>query len=163
MIPTAKVKNRRKLRFGSFDDVLRDAERLAEAQRAGSLRVLGNWSLGQAIGHLAYWARMPHEGYPPLPPRPWLWRIVAPLLKPIFLNKGLPAGARIQGVPEGTFGTQPMATDQALAEYRPALTRLQAEAPTLENPFFGRMSHDQWIKLNLRHAELHLGFFQPDR
>ena len=31
----------------------------------------------------------------------------------------------------------------------------------LYNPFLGELSHEDWIKLNLRHAELHFSFFHP--
>ena len=161
MISTRKVKNRRKLRFESFDDAVRDAEMLAEAERDGTLRPLGNWQLEQAIGHLASWARYPLDGYPPLPEPPWLLRVIAPLFKGRFLNKGLPAGGRIPSIPAGTLATEPLETDRALAELREAFPRLLSQAPTVSNPILGSMTHEEWIKLNLRHAELHLSFFQP--
>lgn len=161
MIATQKVKNRRKLRFETFDDVIRDAEALAAAERAGTLRPLGNWTLGQALGHVASWARYPLDGYPDMAQPPWLLRMLVPLMKGRFLNKGLPAGVRIPSVPEGTFGVEQKPTDQALAELREALPRIQSQAPTRPNPILGPLTHDQWVKLNLRHAELHLSFFQP--
>lgn len=161
MIKTQRVKDRRQLRFENFDDVIRDAEMLAEAERSGTLRSLGNWKLGQAIGHVASWARYPLEGYPSMPTPPWLLRVIVPLLKGRFLNKGLPAGARIPKVPAGTFGTEPMETDQALAALHEALSRLQSQMPAVPNPILGPLSHEDWVKLNLRHAELHLSFFQP--
>jgi hypothetical protein len=54
-----------------------------------------------------------------------------------------------------------MATDQALGEMRAAFERLAKQTPTTPNPIFGAMTHDEWVKLNLRHAELHLSFFHP--
>ena len=161
MINTGKVKDRRKLRFENLSDAVRDAESLAEAERGGTLRSTGNWTLGQAIGHLAYWARAPFDGYPAMPKPNWLLRLMTPLLKPSFLNKRLPAGVQISGVPSGTFGVDVMPTDQALGDLRTALERMASQAPTQSNPFFGAMTHEDWIKLNLRHAELHLSFFHP--
>ena len=35
--------------------------------------------------------------------------------------------------------------------------RLRRSAPKDPNPLFGRLTHEQWVQLNLRHAELHLG------
>jgi hypothetical protein len=64
MINTKKVRDRRALRFETVDDVLRDAELLAEAARRGTLRATGNWTLGQALAHLATWINMPFDGYP---------------------------------------------------------------------------------------------------
>ena len=161
MVNTKTVKDRRKLRFDNFDEAIRDAEQLAAAEQAGTLRSTGNWTLGQAIGHVAFWANGPYDGYPDMPRPPWLLRVVLPLFKNSFLNKGLPAGAEIRGVPNGTFGVEPMPTDEALARLRPAFERLANEAPTKSNPIFGSMTHEEYIKLNLRHAELHFSFFHP--
>ena len=30
------------------------------------------------------------------------------------------------------------------------------------HPIFGKLTHDEWIAINLRHAELHLGFQVPE-
>ena len=43
-------------------------------------------------------------------------------------------------------------------ENRRAFERLQASCPPHENILFGKLTHDEWIQMNLRHAELHLGF-----
>jgi hypothetical protein len=78
-----------------------------------------------------------------------------------FLNKGLPAGVYLGRVPGGTFGIDEMSTEDGLAKMRSAFERLSNHAPTISNLVFGPMSHEDWIKLNLRHAELHLSFFHP--
>src|SRR5690606_282151 len=114
------------------------------------LRATGNWALGQTIGHVNYWARVPFEGYPQMRRPPWWMRAMMPMMKGGFLNKKLPAGVRIPEAPDGTFGVDPMPTDEALNQLKEALARLERENPPLTNPFFGRMSHEDWIKLNLR-------------
>jgi hypothetical protein len=161
MIDTKKVKDRRRLRFENFDEAIHDAESLAGADRIGKLRATGNWTLGQALGHVAFWARAQFDGYPPTPRMPLPLRLLIPLMKNHFLNKGLPTGARIPGVPGGTFGIEPMETDRGLAELRTAFERMSRETPAKPNPVMGKLSHDEWIKLNLRHAELHQSFFHP--
>lgn len=161
MINTRKVTDRRRIRFENFDEAIRDADALAAAERDGTLRQLGNWTLGQAIGHVAFFVNAPFDGYPKTPPLPWLLRVIAPLLKNYFLNKKLPAGGRIPGVPKGTFGVDVLPTDEALARLRQAFGRLAAQKPTHLNPVFGELTHEEWIKLNLRHAELHQSFFHP--
>ena len=55
-VDTGKVPGRRPLRFESIDQVLAEVDRLVEAERAGQLKRLGNWTLGQVLGHLAVWA-----------------------------------------------------------------------------------------------------------
>lgn len=50
-------------------------------------------------------------------------------------------------------------TAEAVDRLLAALARLQrAEQAPFDSPAFGRMSHDDRIRLNLRHAELHLGY-----
>jgi hypothetical protein len=160
-VNTKKVKDRRRLRFEDFAAALQDADSLVDAERRGALRTTGNWTLGQALGHIAFWVRAPLDGYPPTPTPPFILRLIIPLMKSYFLNKGLPAGARLPGVAGGTVGIEPMDTDRALAELRTAYDRLSHETPAKLNPVLGKLSHDDWIKLNLRHAELHQSFFHP--
>jgi hypothetical protein len=65
----------------------------------------------------------------------------------------------LPGVPGGTFGIEMLGTDKGLGAMRAAFQRLAKQAPTRPNVIFGSMSHADWLKLNLRHAELHLSFF----
>jgi hypothetical protein len=161
MINTKKVRDRRMLRFSTLDDVLRDAEMLAEAARRGTLRATGNWTLGQALAHLATWVNMPFDGYPEMrPPAPWM-RLLRPAISWWLVNKGFPAGVRIAGAPGGTFGIEPCEMEEGLSRLRAAFGRLASEAPTQTSPVFGPMTHEEWIKFHLRHAELHLSFFHP--
>lgn len=160
-IDTGKVAGRRKLRFESVKEAIADAERVVAAEKAGSLRRLGNWSTGQVLGHLAYWTNCPYDGYPPGFGAPWFVRVILKMQKSKMLNGSLPAGVHIPKVPGGTLGTQEVTTDEGLRRYRQAMERLQAAAPTRDNIIFGPMTHEEWTKLNLRHAELHLSFLLP--
>ena len=54
-----------------------------------------------------------------------------------------------------------MPLDEAVARVRQVMKRLENEAPAAPNVVFGPLSHEEWIALNLRHAELHLGFLIP--
>jgi hypothetical protein len=143
MIDTRKVRDRRKLRFESADDVLHDAESLAEAARRGTLRSAGNWSLGQAFAHLATWVNMPFDGYPEMRPPKWWMRLMRPFITWWIVNKGFPAGVRIEGVPGGTFGIEPCEIDKGLGRLRTALGRLAREAPTQTSPVFGPMTREE--------------------
>ncbi len=68
------------------------------------------------------------------------------------------AGARIPKVPNGTLGTELMSTEEGLSSFRANFQRIAAECPTRPNVIFGPLTHDEWINLHLRHAELHLSF-----
>lgn len=156
-IDTGKVTDRRLLRFESIDQVLAEVERLAEAERAGRLSRLGNWTLGQALGHLASWAEYSYTGAPLKAPFFVKWFLR--LRKRKFLYGPMRAGVKIPGVEGGTLATEPVPLDEALGRTRRAFAWLKAEAPTAPNVIFGPLSHDEWVALHCRHAELHLGFF----
>jgi hypothetical protein len=160
-VNTKSVSDRRTLRFESLDAALRDVDALVAAERAGTLRHTGNWTLGQTLGHLAFWANAPFDGYPPMRRPPWPIRVLMPLFKGRFLRNGLPAGFRIPGAEGGTFGAEPLSTDEGHRRVRAAFDRLGRVAPTHANPAMGPLSHEEWIALNLRHAELHLSFQHP--
>jgi hypothetical protein len=159
MINTKRVRDRRKLRFENVAEALRDAESLADAERRGTLRATGNWTLGQTLGHLAFWASCSFDGYPNMPRPPWFVRALIPFMRNGLLNKGMPAGVFLGKVPGGTFGIDVMPTDEALIKMRSAFERLSQQAPTIPSLVLGPMTHEDSIKLNLRHAELHLSFF----
>src|SRR5438105_1697591 len=63
-VNTGKVAGRRPLRFESIDQVMAEVDRLVEAERAGRLGRLGNWTLGQTLGHLATWTEYAYTGAP---------------------------------------------------------------------------------------------------
>ena len=158
LIDTGKVTGRRSLRFTCVDDALAEIDQLAAAERAGKLTALGNWTLGQTIGHLATWTEFSFTG-PPLK-APFIIRMILRLRKNKYLRKGMPAGVKIPRVPGGTLGIDVLPLEETLERYRRALERLARECPIKPNVIFGPLTHQEWIALNLRHAELHLSFFE---
>lgn len=161
MVDTAKVQDRRKLRYQSIDELLADVERVVAADKAGTLRRTGNWTAGQTLGHLASWSNYAYEGYPMK--TPWVIRMILRLLlKKKYLRKGMPAGVRIPGAAEGTYATQAVSTDQGADQLRKALQRLRNKEPSIhDSPAWGPMPLEERIALNLRHAELHMSFLHP--
>jgi len=156
-IETGRVAGRRILRFQNIDQALDEAERLAAAERDGRLTQLGNWTLGQALGHLAVWAEY---GFTEFPLKtPFLIRLILRLQKRKFLYSPMRPGVRIPGVNGGTLATERMTTEEGVRRFRAVFQRLKHEAPTAPSPIFGKMTQEDSIALNLRHAELHLGFF----
>ena len=152
---------RRKLRFGTIDDALAEAERLVAAEREGRLARAGTWSLGKTLGHLATWADFAFDGYPAEVVAPLPVRVIARAMKSRILDRGMMSGVKIGRLPGGTLGLDEMSAEAGLERFRAALRRLAASPPTADNPVFGKLTHAQWIQLNLRHAELHLGFQAP--
>ena len=108
--------------------------------------------------HVAAWIEYGYEGYPIRQP-PWFIRWILRWQLKKYLRDGMPKGVRIPGVEKGTFGMDEMQTLEAAERLKVSFQRLQSgEAAKFHSPAFGEMSHEDRIRLNLRHAELHLGF-----
>jgi hypothetical protein len=160
-VDTSKVK-RRDLNFESVDDALAELGRIMEADQAGRLRTLGNWTPGQVMGHVAAWIDYGFDGYPIDPP-PWFVRWILRMRLKKYLHGKLPAGVRIPRIENGTVGTEPYSTVEGGERLRRALQRFQRGEPAkYDSPAFGPMSPEDRVQLNLRHAELHLGFLTYD-
>jgi hypothetical protein len=155
-IKTGKVLGRRTLHFTTIDQALAEADRLAVADRANKAQSLGNWTLGQTLNHLASWAQFSYDGIPMN--TPFFIRWILRTRKNSFLHKPMRPGVRIPSLPEGTLATNPAPLEDALKQYHQVMTRLKTEPPTIRHQLFGIMTHEEWIALNLRHAELHLSF-----
>lgn len=161
-IDTGKVAGRRTLHFRSVDDIRHEAERLVAAERSGTLRCMGNWTLGQIFGHLAAFIDYAYDGYPPqLANPPWFIKLYLRLRKSAFLRGPLPAGVKIPKIKGGTTGAEPISTEDGFEKLTRALDRLAAGAPTVPNVVFGPLTHEQWQQLHERHAELHFSFVDP--
>lgn len=153
-----RTAKRRSLRFNSLDDLLAEMGRLIQAESEGHLTYSGNWTLGQIFGHLAAWMSYPYDGFP-MGKAPWFVRLIVGPQKQRFLTRGLPAGVRMPGVREGTYGVESLSTAEGAARLREAVERLLTGRPPVHpSPVFGPMSHDETLQANLRHAELHLSF-----
>ena len=129
LVDTGKVSTCRKLKFDSTDQVLADVDLLVEAERAGRLGHVGNWSLGQTFGHLASWAEYAYAGYPGKPP--FFIRWILRSRKQKFIHEPMRAGVKIPGIPGGTYATEAVPLDEAESRLRRGAARFKSEAPTL--------------------------------
>ncbi len=150
----------RALKFASMDEALAEAERLARAEQGGTLERTGNWTLGQALGHLAYWIDVAYDGYPPQLRPSWVVKLLLRTMKGGVLRGELPRGARIPKVPGGTLGIDVISTEEGLGRFRKAVARLKAAPPTRPNIVFGPLTHDEWKRMHIGHAALHLGYMR---
>jgi hypothetical protein len=153
---TGQVLGRRGLHFATIDEALTEADRLAVAERLGETRCLGNWTLGQNLGHLATWVQMSFDGVPMKVPL--FVRLMMRPMRNRVLYKPMGPGRNIPRVSNGTFGTEPLSLDAGLSRFRQTFTRLKNETPSKPNVLLGPLTHEEWINLHLRHAELHLSF-----
>lgn len=161
MINTAKATDRRPLRFETIDQMLADIDLIASSDRAGTLTRSGNWTAGQAFSHIAAFINYAYDGYPPQLRAPWIIKALIKPFKNRFLNRAIPPGRKIPGIAGGTLGAEMLSTDEGARRLSAALDRLRKSAPAQPNVIFGPMTHEEWIKLHLRHGELHLSFQHP--
>jgi hypothetical protein len=159
-IDTRRVQGRRTLRFNCIDDALREIDRIMDAEKTGKLQQTGNWTAGQIFGHLAAWLQYAYEGFPLAPP-PWFVRWFLKRQKAKYLRDGMPAGVWIPRQANGTLATDVLSTEEGAARLREALHRIKAgEKHKFDSPAFGRLTDDEFLQINLRHAELHMSFLK---
>jgi hypothetical protein len=154
-VNTAKVHGRRQLDYKSFEELLADAERMS----AGDVKALGNWSPGQIFKHLANMYNGSIDGLPVT--FPWAFRMLVKLFKKKLINGSMPAGYKMK--PENAMITEspPISSEEGLAALRAAVARLQRESHRARHPLMGDLSKEEWDKVHLKHASLHMSFLVP--
>ncbi len=160
-VDTGKTTDRRKLLFVSIADMRRDLDLIEQSHIKGTLRRSGNWTEGQIFSHLAAFVEYGYTGYPKEISMPWFIKLIFRPMRGKFLRDGLPAGKNIPGVAGGTVGMDDVPFEAGLTRLRRDLDRLEKERPPVASPAFGAMSHEDAIRLALRHGELHLSFLHP--
>ena len=153
-INTKKVSGRRDVRYESYADLLADAERVAAAD---NVQMLGNWSLGQIYKHLAMALDSSIDGVGFSLPAPARW-LMTLLMKRRFLTKSVPAGFKT--TKEFTPGET--SAEEGLSALRAAIARQDQQQGRCMHPAFGKLSDQEWMDFNLRHAEMHMSFAVPE-
>jgi hypothetical protein len=152
----APLPDRRQLAFKSLDDIVADARRLVADPQT---KMLGNWPLERLLAHLTIAINSSIDGISVK--GPWLFRLIGPLLKRRFLTKGMRAGFKLPREAEPAFYPEVASPRAALDGLETAVARTRGERMTARHPILGKLTHDEWTQLHLRHAELHLSFAMP--
>lgn len=152
-VNTRRVNDRRAVRYESFQELLADAEILAQSE----VLTLGNWSLGQIFGHLA---RTMHASIDGLDGKATFWsRLSARFVHGRRLLSGpMPAGMRLPSAAAEQLLPEDVSAEEGLMALREAIERVTFETERATHPLLGEMSLDQWDSYHLRHAELHMSF-----
>lgn len=154
-VDTRKVQGRRKLDYGSYEEMLADADRLA----SGPVKALGNWSAGQIFRHLANVYNGSIDGFPFT--FPWYLRLMAGLFKKKLINGSMPPGFKLPGDASEKMVPESASTAEGLAALHAAVARLHAEPHRAKHPAFGDISKEEWDRVHLKHASLHMSFLVP--
>lgn len=162
---TRRILQRRAIRLQNIDDLLREAERVCAASAAGKIRSLGNWSAAQVLWHIGKLIELSFDGFswryrrgPQWITRPfrflaWRW-LIRLAFRPGFKNP--PEAAVLE--PSAAVSLEEAATYL----FRQVERIRSGEQMTQESAVEGPYSHQQWLFIHLRHAELHLSFLGWD-
>jgi hypothetical protein len=152
------VKGRRDLTFETFHDVVTDAEHLAAARNC---RMPGNWSLPVLINHLTMTMHSSIDGFPSK--APFLIRLIGPLIKrSVVYGKKFSPGIKLPAEVIPAAFPPGNSAYEALADLKAAFSRALTERMEADHPAFGKMTHEEWLLMQLRHAEMHLSFALPE-
>ena len=157
MSRTQDITDRRKLHFTTMGDILDDVEYLAAGDPP---RSAGNWTSAQIVQHLATVIDCSIEGFQgvkaPLP-----IRLVCRLIRKRILTAPMKPGLKLP--PKFTFLVPESRStwEEAVDRFRLVATKLGTQQMTQRSPALGKLSHEQWVQLHCRHAEMHFSFMHP--
>ncbi len=91
-------------------------------------------------------------------------RLIAKVFRKKLLTMRMPAGFKLP--PKGAAMLEPpsTATDEGAAQLRAAIEPPPCREPkTANHPMFGELTTEEWDRVHLTHASLHLSFLVPER
>ncbi len=158
-INTKKVTGTRDLRFNSLDEILAEAEVIDPA----TATTLGNWTAAQIVEHVARFMTASRTGFPADMKPPLFLRVPFTLLRGLVVHRKPPRGVKMPRQMVDAF-VPPAETnwDDALSHLRSEVNAINnGERFTRPSPLFGKLSHEQWLKLHCGHAAMHMGYILP--
>ena len=162
IVDTKRVANRRQLHFRTLADILRDVEELAAvtSETGESICADGNWTPAQIVEHLTFFIDGAIDGFDFT--APLLFRVLARPFKRRILTKTMKPGIKLPASMSIVLPDPRTTWDDAVSALRSAVGRIDAgERMTQPSPLLGAMTHEDWVNLHCRHAEMHLSFMHP--
>jgi hypothetical protein len=160
---------RRSLRLTTLDDLASEANRVCQSAANGRVQSSGNWSPAQVLWHVGKLIELSVDGFPFCYRRGPVWAmrllrwiswhaLIALAFRPGFRNP--PYAAVLEPDPA-------LSLADGAAFLRHQLERIRrGERMTHACSVDGAYTHDEWVYIHLRHAELHLSFLvienEPD-
>ena len=162
MVDTKRVVERRDLHFDALADILRDVEQLAAvtSETGESICADGNWTPAQIVEHITFFINGAINGFSFQ--APLVFRIMGKFLRGRLLNKPMSPGIKLPANMSVVLPDPQTTWDDAASAIRSAVGRIEAgERMTQPSPLLGAMTHEDWVKMNCRHAEMHFSFMHP--
>ena len=150
---------RRSLHFTSLPQIVDDAETVLD----GPHHTTGNWTAGQIIDHVAGLIDLSNgetESFEvPLPVKLFGrgLKLIGAHRKPFKPGLKPPPSVWQKLAPAAEISEA-----DGLARLKHAVGVASRSPMTTPSPLFGKLSHEDWVILHCRHAELHFSFMRPD-
>lgn len=156
--------HRRELRFGSFEEILAEVDRIGAGVEGGAATTTGNWSIGENAEHCARFIRFACDGFEGLAPGPVRFVARLLILKSALGEKPLKAGFQLPKAASSMLPIPGIPDRDGLDELRKQLKRVLAgKEMSAVSPLLGPLTHAQWTILQCKHCALHLSFIHyPD-
>jgi len=112
------------------------------------------------ISHVAVTIQNSVEGFRVSVPLPM--RVLGRLIRGRMLKKGMPTGIKIPKSFQKDFvPPADLSFDDAMNQLSTYIAAANQKGMHMASPLFGKLTHDQWVQLHCRHAELHFSFLSP--
>ena len=163
-IDTRKVAQRRKLQFRTLHEILRDVEQLGAvtSETGESLCADGNWTPAQIVQHVTFFIDGSIDGFSFQ--APLILRIIVKFFRKRILNKPMKPGIKLPANMSVVLPDPQTTWEDAVSALRDAVARIDCgERMTQPSPLLGAMTHEDWVELHCRHAEMHFSFMHPAR
>lgn len=154
-----KTAPRTEYHFKDFNDVGAFLDRVETALANDSVRMTGNWSLGENCDHCAIFVQGALDGFKTKAPLPF--RLMGRYLikRKAMSDAPMPRGIKLPKSAKEVFPTEGISDAQGLANLKAQVDRVRhGEKMTHDSPLFGPLTHDEWVHLQLKHLNMHLGF-----
>ena len=147
-----EVSGRRNVDFSSYQDILDDVRSLASRPT----RQLGNWSLGEICEHLASAMNMAVDG-PPVQALVAYSHGRTTDQEALFCRDHSSPASSCQATPRRSCPSG-ADTDKGITALARAIERIQRTADRKPHPIFGRMTNEEWDRMQFLHSAMHLSF-----
>ena len=154
-IETSKVTNRRHVRLQSLREVLADAERITKGrlqQPRQLVRRSDFHALAKSINDSIDGSDMRLA---------WHLKIIGPLLKKKLVRGPMAPGVNLPKSVAKVVVPGPTSTGRDWPRCGPRSGAWKANQTCAASPFLGAMTRDDWNRLHLNHAMLHMSFLVP--
>lgn len=162
VVRTAKVADRRTLSFTTMAEILSDVEMLDAAVKDGkTISATGNWTPAQIIEHVMYFIDGSMDGFDFK--APLIFRIFGKFARSHILNKPMKPGIKLPPKMSMVIASPKSTWPDAISHARKAILRVEAgKYMSKPSPLLGKMTHQDWVKMHCRHAEMHHSFIKVE-